>query len=256
MLGAVAGPLLALGLLAFHVAIPTLIVASLVPALLAVFFIVTFTHDYGTTTHDEPTRPSHRLPRPFWTFLVGVLLFGLGDFSRTFLIFLVASAAGGSAARGALTAGVLAYAIHNLVSGIAAFPAGRLGDRIPKWQVLAFGYGLGIATNTMLAAGSTSLLWVAIAVVGSGTYIAVEETIEKAAVAEFLPRMHRSFGFGILACANAVGDMVSSLYVGTLVARGHGGLAFGIAALFGLAGTAWIVVVGRAMQTPEALRSS
>ena len=43
------------------------------------------------------------------------------------------------------------------------------------------------------------------AVIGSGIYIAVEETVEKAAIAELLPREQRSLGFGILASANAVG---------------------------------------------------
>lgn len=245
MLGAVAGPLLALGLLWLGFSIPTLIAASIVPALLAVLFIVVFTHDRHVAPSTPAPRASHRLPRRFWVFLVGVLLFGLGDFSRTFLIFLVADQMGGSAVPGALTAGVIAYTVHNVVSGIAAFPAGRLGDRLPKWKVLAVGYGLGVVTNAVLAGASASLVGLAFAVVGSGAYIAVEETIEKAAVADLLPREQRSFGFGILACANAIGDMVSSLYVGTLLAAGQGRWAFGSAAVFGLLGTVWIVAVGR-----------
>lgn len=62
----------------------------------------------------------------------------------------------------------------------------------------------------------------ALAVVGSGAYIAVEGTVEKSALTEVLPREQRSLGFGILDCANAVGDMVSSLYVGALLAAGRG----------------------------------
>lgn len=254
MLGAVAGPLLALGLLWIGVSIPSLIALSIVPALLAVFFIVGFTHDRKVAAPAVAAPPaSHRLPRRFWLFLIGVLLFGLGDFSRTFLIFLVADQMGGSAIPGALTAGVVAYTVHNVVSGIAAFPAGRAGDRLPKWKVLAAGYGLGVVTNAVLAGASASLVGLAVAVVGSGAYIAVEETIEKAAVAELLPREQRSFGFGILACANAIGDMVSSLYVGSLLAAGHGAWAFGAAAAFGLAGTAWILVVGRRQAAARSL---
>lgn len=245
MLGAVAGPLLALVLLAVGVSIPTLIAMSLVPALLAVVCVLVFTHDRAEAPGETPPRPSHRLPRRFWALLVGVALFGLGDFSRTFLIFLVADAMGGRGASGALTAGVLAYTVHNVVSGLAAFPAGRLGDRVPKWKVLASGYDLGVATNLVLAASSGSLVGLVVAVVGSGAYIAVEETIEKSALAEVLPREQRSFGFGILACANAVGDMVSSLYVGALLAAGHARWAFTSAAAFGLLGAAWIATVGR-----------
>jgi len=248
MLGAVGGPLLALFLLWLGVSMPAVIAASLVPALLAVFFIVRFTRDklpLADVATEPQGRPSHRLPRRFWLFLVGVLVFGLGDFSRTFLIFLVAGAKGGITVPGALTAGVVSYAAHNVVSGIAAFPAGRLGDRHPKWKVLAGGYALGVATNLVLAGASASVLGLAIAVLGSGTTIAVEETIEKSAVAELLPREQRSFGFGVLACANATGDMVSSLYVGTLLGAGHGRWAFLTAAAFGAIGTGWILLVGR-----------
>jgi len=253
MLGAVAGPLLALTLLWSGVSLRTLIAISIVPALLAVASVSVFTHDKPTpnAVADAATRTaSHRLPRSFWLFLVGVLLFGLGDFSRTFLIFLVAEKMGGRAAPGALSAGVVAYTVHNIVSAVAAFPAGRLGDRLPKWKVLGAGYALGVATNVVLAGASTSLAGLAAAVVGSGIYIAIEETMEKSAAAELLSREQRSFAFGILACANAIGDMASSLYVGALLATGHGRAAFALAALLGSIGLGWVVIVGRRSPVP------
>jgi MFS family permease len=131
------------------------------------------------------------------------------------------------------------------VSGFAAFQAGQLGDRFPKWKVLATGYALGVLTNLVLAGEHSNVLALCVAVLCSGIYIAVEETVEKAAVAELLPRDLRSLGFGILATANAVGDMVSSLYVGALLADGRGSMAFAIAAGVGALGAVWIVVVGR-----------
>ena len=79
----------------------------------------------------------------------------------------------------------------------------------------------------------------------------MEETVEKAAIAELLPREQRSLGFGILASANAVGDMVSSLYVGTLLAAGHGSTAFAIAGAVGVVGALWVFVVGRASADAE-----
>ena len=82
-------------------------------------------------------------------------------------------------------------------------------------------------------------------VVLSGTYIAVEETLEKAVAAEMLPRELRSLGFGILACANAVGDMASSLYVGFLLESQHPGWAFGIAAALGATGVLWLWLMGK-----------
>jgi MFS family permease len=75
----------------------------------------------------------------------------------------------------------------------------------------------------------------------SGIYISVEETLEKAVAAELLPRELRSLGFGILACANAVGDMASSLYVGLLLQQGQARWAFGLAAGLGFIGVVWML---------------
>lgn len=248
MLGAVVGPLIALVTLGLGFSLVTVIGMSFLPSLLSAVSILAFTRDRvvpASDTSAEQGRPKPSLPRQFWLFVVGVLLFGLGDFSRTFLIYLVADSYGGSVARGALTAGVLTYTLHNAISGLAAFPAGRIGDRVPKWKVLATGYALGIVTNLFLATGHSNVGALSAAVLCSGVYIAVEETVEKAAVAELLPREQRSLGFGVLASANAVGDMVSSLYVGTLLARGQGSLAFGLAATLATLGTAWIFAIGR-----------
>jgi MFS family permease len=138
---------------------------------------------------------------------------------------------------------VLIYTLHNLVSAISAYPAGHLGDRSSKLHVLVFGYAVGVGTNLLLAVLGGSLVWLTVAIILSGFYIAVEETLEKAVVAEILPRERRSLGLGLLASVNAVGDMVSSLYVGSLLQVGRPGLAFGIAAALGALGVAWFLAL-------------
>jgi MFS family permease len=112
---------------------------------------------------------------------------------------------------------------------------------IKALPVLVVGYGLGVGTNLLLAFLSGSLGWLVAAIILSGVYIAIEETLEKAVAAELLPRERRSLGFGILACGNAVGDMVSSLYVGLLLEAGYTTAAFGIAAAFGAVGVCWML---------------
>lgn len=259
MLGAVVGPFVALVLLGLGAPIAVIIGVSVAPALGSVAAILGLTRDraHGPAPAAPPLAAiapesprTARLPRRFWLLVAGVLLFGLGDFSRTFLIFLVADALGGSTEKSALTVGVLAYTIHNAISGLAALPAGRLGDRIAKWRVLVGGYALGVVTNFLLAGAASTHWGLALAVVLSGVYIAVEETIEKAAVAELLPRHQRSLGFGVLASANAVGDMVSSVYVGALMSSGRASLAFSIAGSLGAMGAAWVLIVGRAASRP------
>lgn len=254
MLGAVAGPLLAALLLWLGVELRTVILVSIAPAMVSVGAIFFLTRDrvvpptqgaQAATAQAKVGKAAiarQPLPRRFWWFVGGVTLFGLGDFSRTFLIFLAATALGESTGTaGTLSIAVLLYGLHNAVSALAAYPAGHLGDRSSKLRILCGGYGLGVVTNTLLAVASGSITWLVIAIILSGVYIAVEETIEKATAAEMLPREQRSLGFGILASANAVGDMGSSLFVGFMLAAGHSMAAFMVPAGLGLLGTIWML---------------
>ena len=245
MLGAVAGPLVAVALVAAGVSFRNVILISIVPSMLSVASIFGMTRDRHVETPKAETKTEHpKLPPKYWAFLGGVFLFGLGDFSRTFLIFLVARSLGESGKGGAgLSIAVLLYAAHNAVSAIVAYPVGRLGDRGSKLRILVAGYVLGVVTNAMLAFLGASVAWLVVAILISGAYIAVEETLEKAVVAETLPRELRSMGFGILAATNAVGDMGSSVYVGLMLDRGQSALAFGVPALVGLVGVAWMAVL-------------
>jgi MFS family permease len=144
---------------------------------------------------------------------------------------------------------------HNLVSAAAAYPVGHLADRTSKAKVLMGGYALGVATNLLLATLAGGLTWLVVAIVLSGVYIAVEETLEKAVLAQWLPKSRRSLGLGYLAAFNAVGDMVSSLYVGWLLQAGRPGLAFGLAAIFGTLGVAWLVVIWFKAESGQSLRA-
>jgi MFS family permease len=182
--------------------------------------------------------------------LLGVSLFGLGDFSRTFLIWVAARHFDGSVAEeaatlsgGTLSTAVLLYALHNLLSAAVAYPVGHLGDRRSRLHILLWGYGLGVVTNFLLAFAGGSTGGILAVMFLSGCYIAVEETLEKAVAAELLPRAMRSVGFGLLACANAVGDMLSSFSVGYLLETQRATVAFGAAAAVGAIGLLWLLIM-------------
>jgi MFS family permease len=307
MLGALAGPLIAVLLVSLSVDLRTIIVWSLVPAAIPVIAILALTRDRDPRARAsadakrrendarqradergasgaqrsaseraakiEPDRSEHAaaashvahashvaddsrvadasLPTSFKRFLPGVLMFGLGDFSRTFLILLASRALGesGKSTSGTISIAVLLYVAHNGISALAAYPIGRLADRVSKLDVLIAGYALGAATNVLLALTSGSIAWLVVAIALSGIYIAVEETVEKAAAAEMLSREKKSLGFGVLAAANALGDMISSIGVGVLLGSGRTVLAFALPALAGVAGTAWMALVVRGRQS-------
>lgn len=252
MLGAVTGPLLAALLLWVGWEFRSIILWTALPGLVAASLFFLLTRERSTA----PTLPTpggnsslrsslSRFPRIFWLFLIGVLIFGLGDFSRTFMILLAAEALGGTEAVAShnLSVAVLLYLVHNAVSAVSAYPTGWLGDRRRKMPILIGGYGLGVVTNLLLALHGRSLPVLVAAIVLSGIYIAIEETLEKAVAAELLPRELRSLGFGILACCNAVGDMASSFYVGFLFEAGYPGAAFGTAAACGGVGFVWMALL-------------
>lgn len=254
MLGAVAGPLVATLLIWAGVEFRSIILWTLVPGLLAAGAMFFLAHERDPVVAWDPKRRAsiarQPFPRTFWIFLIGVLLFGLGDFSRTFLIWLVARELGGHTlqAAGVLSAATLLYTLHNLVSAAVAYPVGHLGDQRSRFRLLLWGYGLGVGTNLLLVLSGGSWIWLIVVVLLSGIYIAIEETLEKAVAAEILPQELHSLGFGILACANAVGDLVASLYVGELLELQSAGWAFGIAAALGAMGLLWLLVMRNWLQ--------
>jgi MFS family permease len=261
MLGAVIGPLIATILVwgGFH--FQSIIRWTILPGLLAagcMFLLVRDRGQHVTTVLRGSTKHQTRLPRGFWIFLGGVFIFGIGDFSRTFLIWIAARALGEGfhSGSGTISIAVLLYTLHNLVSAVAAYPIGRWGDRASKINLLAGGYWIGVGTNVLLAFFGSSLHWLLLVIALSGTYIAAEETLEKAAAAELLPRDLRSLGFGALAFANALGDVLASLYVGFLLQKGQFTLAFGTAATFGLLGAVWMLWFARKHQPLPPLGST
>ncbi|HVR83405.1 MAG TPA: MFS transporter [Planctomycetota bacterium] len=250
MLGAVAGPLLAALLIWAGLSASRIFLWTLVPGLGAVAAVLLLVRERvadGAPGASDARAPNSSLPRPFWLFLVGVLLFGLGDFSRSFLIWIAARSLGesGGLSGGSLPIAVLLYAVHNLVSAAAAYPIGRWADRRSKVRILIGGYALGVGTNLLLAFRGGQVAGVVVAILLSGVYVAVEEVLEKASVSQLLPRELRSLGLGVLACGNAVGDMVSSLAVGFLLDRGTPLLAFGLPAAAGSLGVLWLCAVLR-----------
>jgi MFS family permease len=252
MIGAVVGPLCAALLVWSGASLRTVILWSVLPSAISVGAALFLTRDRAAAPAvavpavpavpavAATPAPAAPFPRAYWLFVGGVLLFGLGDFSRTFLIVLAARALGEGDPGAVLTTAVLLYAGHNFVSALAAYPAGRLGDAGSKPKVLVTGYAIGVVTNVTLALAGASLGWLVVAIVLSGIYIAIEETLEKAVVAQLLPREQRSLGLGVLASVNALGDLGSSLTVGLLLAADRPALAFLLPAVAGGLGTAWM----------------
>ncbi|MDB5307204.1 MAG: transporter [Gemmataceae bacterium] len=189
------------------------------------------------------------LPTGFRRYLVGVGLFGLGDFSHTLLVLaatLLLTPEYG--AKDAAAVALTLYAWKNACGALAAFPAGWLGDRAGRRPVLVGGYLLGVVTAAGFAAlfitHTAGVAWLAALFATAGIYLAVEEALEPAMTADMTPDPAvRGTAYGVLGTVNGVGDFVSSVGVGLLFAFGAE-VGFGAAAVLMAAGTVWMAVAG------------
>ena len=253
--GAVLGPLLAMLLLARGLEPRHLMLVSLVPGSLAFLSIALLVVERA----HQPRPASFHLGaelagtgRPFRRYLLGILVFGAGDFSRTLLILYATEHMVGTllSLRGAAAA-VGLYVLHNAVSAGAAFPIGALADRVGHRRVIVGGYVLAAVTTLAFALTPPTPSWLVVLFVSSGVYIASEEVAEKSYAATLLPADRRGAGMGLLAATNGVGDMVSSALVGSIwAAAANPAWGFAAAALLQALGAVMIAFMAHGTDRP------
>lgn len=257
-LGAVLAPTITLALLRAGRAPRQLIFWATAPAFVAAFAILLLVRE--TPARSPQPRPFllsyTRLPAPYLRLLWWIGLFGAGDFAHSLLIlyanWALASRMGGA---GAAAAAVALYALHNICYAAVSYPAGYLADRWSKRWLLAAGYAVGALVAAGLAMGISSAPLLALAFVGGGIYVGIEETLEDSLTAETVPNEQRGAGFGLLAVVNGLGDLVSSLLVGWLWATAGVGAGFGVAAVLMGAGALGIALSARGDQRRTAAKS-
>ena len=241
-LGAVAGPLLAAGLVAWVGVRPTLYLAA-IPGLLAAVAIIVAARESRRRSSDPDGGPGARrldlrALRDAGTLraLVPVLLFEFGNLAATLLI-LRATQLLTSPQRSVATAttmAILIYAGHNVVATFASLVAGRWFDRAGPRVVFATGAAVYVAAYCAFAVGPHSAVAVALAFAAAGAGIGLAEPTESAVVAQLLPDRLRGSGFGVLGAVQATGDLVATVVAGLLYTLTSPAVAFGYAA-------AWMV---------------
>ncbi|MBY0526246.1 MAG: MFS transporter [Gemmataceae bacterium] len=161
------------------------------------------------------------LPTSFRRWLVGIGLFGAGDFSPTLLTLAAVVALTPSWGADAAWLGALLYAFRNVVQAVASYPIGHLSDRIGRRILLVGGYMLGAATMVAFAVAfeyeAATLPVLGVLFVFAGVFLAIEEALEGAMTADLVPDMAvRGTAYGIMGMVNGLGDLVSSVAVGLL----------------------------------------
>lgn len=245
-LGAIVGPLAALGLIALLTPLASettayrwIFVIAMIPGMLSALSFAALVREQHRTAHQALRfwGAVGALPVSFRRYLMGVGLFGAGDFAHTMLtlraVELLTPQMGAVAAG---TAAVGLYVLHNVIYAGMSYPVGALGDRLNKRELLAAGYLLAAVMGVSLILPFSSVWYLGLIFALGGLYIAIEDTLERVIAAELLPAPVRSTGFGALASVNGVGDFISSLIVGGLWTTVSPAAGFGYAAVLSLAG--------------------
>ncbi len=241
-IGAVAGPLLAMALMALTGDDFRLVFwIAVIPALISVavlFFAVKDPPAAERKTIKHFRHPWERkhlrlLPPAFW-FLVGVSgVMGLARFSEAFLVLLAADT-GQSPAMAPLT-----LAVMNVVYAAAAFPVGALSDRWGRRGLLLAGFAALAVADIVLAAATGPALLLA----GSalwGLHMGMTQGLLAAAVADAAPEELRGTAFGMFNLVAGLALLTASALAGVLWATWGAEVTF-------LTGAAFSVLAGLAL---------
>lgn len=242
-LGAVAGPVLAAGLVAWVGIRPTLYLAA-VPGLFAVVAITVAAREARIRIKmAPPARSSRRLNigalrrAGMARALLPVALFELGNVATTLLILRATGllTTPERSVTAATSLAVLIYAAHNGVAAVAAVFGGQWLDRAGPRVVFAAGVGLYVVAYSGFAVSPASPVFLVVAFAFAGAGIGLTETAESTLVARTLPDQLRGSGFGVLGVVQAGGDLLASAVVGLLWVLVSPAVAFGYA-------VAWMVL--------------
>ena len=243
-LGAVAGPLLAAGLVTWVGIRPALYLAA-VPGLFAALAIVLAARESRRRAPSagaaSPRRLELRALRDagmLWA-LMPVLLFEFGNLATTLLILRATQLLTSQqrSVTAATSIAILIYAGHNVIATLASLIAGRWYDRTGPRVVFATGAAVYVLAYGVFSAGAHSVIAVVVAFAAAGAGIGLAEPTESAVVAQLLPDRLRGSGFGVLGAVQATGDVVATVIAGFLYTVFSPAVAFGYAAVWMLAAT-------------------
>lgn len=222
-LGAIGGPLLALGLVA-ALGVRWAIILSVAPGLLAAAAIVYAIRRAPVSPHRE-RQPLRIRVRPvlhgqLGRLIVAVAAFELGNVAATLLILRATQLLTGPYdARAATSLALGLYTVYNVAAAVVSVPAGRASDRFGArgpLSVFAIGVALFGASYLGFAPTGASAAMLSVPFVLAGLAIGCVETAEHAAVAGLAPPGIRGSAFGMLATVQAAANLAASGVAGLL----------------------------------------
>lgn len=242
--GAVLGPLLAMGLMLLWANdFRAVFWIAAVPGFLSVALLIFGVSEPRRKTDGKPSNPIRwaslkRMSGFYWWVVVIGAVFTLARFSEAFLLL--------RAQQGGMTLALIPLIMiaMNVVYSVSAYPFGRLADRISRTRLLAIGLALLIGADLVLAADN-HWTFVLAGVTLWGLHLGMTQGLLSAMVADAAPEDLRGTGFGFFNLASGLALLLASPLAGFLwESYGAGftfyaGAGFCSLALLALIFTAW-----------------
>jgi MFS family permease len=226
--GAFVGPLLAIALMLLWANdFRAVFAVAVVPAVLSVAVLLLAVREPASSA-ERPPRPDRppwhreslaRVPVACW-WVVGVgAVFTLARFSEGFLVLRVQQGGLGPAWA------PLVLMAMNAVYALAAYPLGKLADRVSHQRLLLIGLGLLVAADLALwQAGQGPLAWAGIGL--WGLHLAATQGLLAAMVADTAPPDLRGTAYGLFNLASGLAMLLASVLAGWLWDRHGAGTTF------------------------------
>ena len=213
--GAVLGPLLAVGLLWLTTNdIKLVLWVAVIPGFIAVFLLLTAVPEPNIANMKAARMPISReglslLGKPFWRLVFIGAVISLARFSEAFLILRA------SDLKVPLTYIPLVLVVMSVIYSLSAYPAGKLSDRIPRHHLLALGMlMLALACVVLAIATNYWLLFLGIAL--WGLHMGFSQGILASMIADTATPTYRGTAFGVFNLVSGLGLLLASVSAGAL----------------------------------------
>ncbi len=248
--GAFIGPLLGVALMLFWAGdFRTVFWYAMIPAIVAVLLLVFGVDEPGAgSVQRKVAKPIQwktlaELSGAYWFVVAAGAVFTLARFSEAFLIL--------RAQQQGLpdSYAPLVLVVMNVVYALAAYPLGRLADRMSHMALLGAGLVMLIAADLVLA-GAQGLPAVALGVALWGLHLGMTQGLLATMVADTAPAHLRGTAFGFFNLASGIAMLVASVLAGLLWDRLGAGMTFYAGAIF--SSLALLMLALRSRRSPAA----